>query len=101
MPEAPSTVNRLKSALRSGEPTLGLIVTMPSVQVVQTLASADVDWIIIDVARTPEQARAMVDRGYKANVFGFDWSLLQQSASRFIELAKGQAFSPFPWLCIG
>lgn len=37
------------------------------------------------VARTPEQARQMLDRGYKALVFGFDWLLLQQSAVRFMD----------------
>ena len=40
------------------------------------------------VARTPEQARQMLDRGYCAIVFGFDWMLLQQSASRFMEAAR-------------
>ena len=40
------------------------------------------------VARTPEQARQMLDRGYRAIVFGFDWMLLQQSASRFMEAAR-------------
>lgn len=63
MPEANSTVNRLKSALQSGEPTYGVIVTMPSVQVVQTLASAGVDWIIIDMEHSPigvDAAHAMI-----------------------------------------
>lgn len=63
MPEARSTVNRLKSALRSGEPTFGVIVTMPSVQVVQTLASANVDWVIIDMEHSPigvDTAHAMI-----------------------------------------
>jgi hypothetical protein len=27
----------------------------------------------------------MLDRGYRALGFGFDWMLLQQSAARFIE----------------
>lgn len=40
------------------------------------------------VARTPEQARQMLERGYRAIVFGFDWMLLQQSASRFIESVR-------------
>lgn len=53
MPEQHATFNRLRSALRSGEPTFGVIVTMPSVQVVQTLASAGVDWIIIDMEHSP------------------------------------------------
>ena len=37
------------------------------------------------VAMTPEQAKRMVDRGYRVIGFGFDWMLLQQSAGRFIE----------------
>lgn len=41
------------------------------------------------VARTPEQARQMMQRGYKALVFGFDWSLLQRSALEFIGKARG------------
>jgi 4-hydroxy-2-oxoheptanedioate aldolase len=40
------------------------------------------------VARTPEQARRMLDAGYKAIVFGFDWLLLQQAAAAFIEEAR-------------
>jgi 4-hydroxy-2-oxoheptanedioate aldolase len=63
MPETHSSFNRLRSALRSGEPTFGVIVTMPSVQVVQTLASAGVDWIIIDMEHSPidiDAAHAMI-----------------------------------------
>ena len=41
------------------------------------------------VARTPEQARQMLHRGYKALVFGFDWMLLQRSAVEFIKEARG------------
>jgi 4-hydroxy-2-oxoheptanedioate aldolase len=37
------------------------------------------------VARTPDQAKQMLDRGYRALVFGFDWTLLQQAAARFLE----------------
>ena len=41
------------------------------------------------VARTPEQARRMIQRGYKALVIGFDWSLLQRTAAEFIAQARG------------
>lgn len=34
--------------------------------------------ILGGVARTPEQANAMIGRGYRALVVGFDWSLLQR-----------------------
>lgn len=37
------------------------------------------------VARTPDQARQMLDRGYRALVFGFDWLLLQQTVARFLD----------------
>jgi 4-hydroxy-2-oxoheptanedioate aldolase len=37
------------------------------------------------VARTPDQAKQMLDRGYRALVFGFDWTLLHQAAARFLE----------------
>jgi len=30
------------------------------------------------VARTPEQANQMIERGYLALALGFDWSLLQR-----------------------
>jgi 4-hydroxy-2-oxoheptanedioate aldolase len=37
------------------------------------------------VAPTPEQANAMVARGYRALVVGFDWSLLQKGCAVAIE----------------
>ncbi len=37
------------------------------------------------VARTPEQARVMLDRGYRAIVFGFDWTLLHEATARFLD----------------
>jgi 4-hydroxy-2-oxoheptanedioate aldolase len=40
------------------------------------------------VARTPEQARAMLDRGYATIVFGFDWMLLQQGVRSFLEQTR-------------
>lgn len=41
------------------------------------------------VARIPEQARQMMQRGYKALAIGLDWSLLQRSALEFIGKARG------------
>jgi 4-hydroxy-2-oxoheptanedioate aldolase len=39
---------------------------------------------ICGVARTAEQANAMIDRGYLALALGFDWSLLSGGiAARF------------------
>jgi 4-hydroxy-2-oxoheptanedioate aldolase len=37
------------------------------------------------VARTPEQANAMLGRGYKALMLGFDWSLLQRGAASLLD----------------
>lgn len=37
------------------------------------------------VARTPNQARRMLDRGYRALVLGFDWSLLHDATARLLE----------------
>jgi hypothetical protein len=31
----------------------------------------------------------MMERGYKALVFGFDWSLLERSALQFISQVRG------------
>jgi 4-hydroxy-2-oxoheptanedioate aldolase len=36
------------------------------------------------VAPTPEQANAMIARGYRALVVGFDWSLLQRGCASAI-----------------
>jgi 4-hydroxy-2-oxoheptanedioate aldolase len=57
------TPNRLKAQLAAGEPTLGVIVTVPSVAVVQTLVSAGVDWLILDMEHAsigPETLQAMI-----------------------------------------
>ena len=48
-----SSRNLFKDALRSGRPTFGLIATIPSVQSVQVIASAGVDWLIIDMEHSP------------------------------------------------
>jgi 4-hydroxy-2-oxoheptanedioate aldolase len=42
------------------------------------------------VARTPEQAMRMIQRGYKALVFGFDWMLLQRSAVDFMKKVRSR-----------
>ncbi|HEX2187042.1 MAG TPA: 2,4-dihydroxyhept-2-ene-1,7-dioic acid aldolase, partial [Chloroflexota bacterium] len=33
----------------------------------------------------PEQASAMLERGYKALMLGFDWSLLQRGAASILD----------------
>ncbi len=64
MTEVSSTkLNRLKGALAAGEPSFGLFATIPSIQTVQTLASAGVDWLIIDMEHSPidvSSAHAMI-----------------------------------------
>jgi 4-hydroxy-2-oxoheptanedioate aldolase len=37
------------------------------------------------VARTPDQAKRMLDRGYRALVLGFDWLLLQRAVAGFVD----------------
>jgi 4-hydroxy-2-oxoheptanedioate aldolase len=36
------------------------------------------------VARTADQAKQMLDRGYRLLVFGFDWMLLQQAGQKLL-----------------
>jgi len=46
MPETSSgKLNRLTELLAAGKPTFGLIATIPSIQSVQILANAGVDWL--------------------------------------------------------
>jgi 4-hydroxy-2-oxoheptanedioate aldolase len=55
--------NHLKTRLSSGEPTFGVIVTVPSIAIVQSLASAGVDWLILDMEHAsvgPETLHAMI-----------------------------------------
>jgi len=40
------------------------------------------------VARTADQANAMIDRGYVALALGFDWSLFQRGVSASLEGIK-------------
>ncbi len=59
----PTLANRLKAQLAAGEPTFGVIVTIPSVAVVQTLASAGVDWLVLDLEHAsvgPEALHGMI-----------------------------------------
>ncbi len=43
----------LKESIRSGQPTLGLIVKLPSMQVVETLAGIGFDFVILDAEHAP------------------------------------------------
>jgi 4-hydroxy-2-oxoheptanedioate aldolase len=49
----PKLLNPLRERWARGEPTFGAIVTMPSIQVVQVLANAGLDWLIIDMEHGP------------------------------------------------
>src|SRR6476659_5915703 len=42
-------LNRLKSLWRDGHTALGTIATIPSVQTVQIMGRASLDWILIDM----------------------------------------------------
>lgn len=55
----PTLTNRLKVSLAAGEPTFGVIVTVPSVAIVQTLAAAGVDWLILDLEHAPVGPEAL------------------------------------------
>jgi len=60
---SPASLNPLKDALRAGRPTLGYLVSMPSVQLVQALARTGVDWLMLDTEHAPigiESVAAMV-----------------------------------------
>ncbi len=49
----PPRLNRIKSMLGAGEPSFGLIATIPSVQVMQVLAHSGLDWVLIDMEHGP------------------------------------------------
>lgn len=51
-------VNRLKGLWREGRCALGAIATIPSVQTVQIMARAGLDWILIDLEHGPIDATA-------------------------------------------
>ena len=56
-------LNRLRVLRREGKPALGVLVTMPSIQVVQVLAHAGFDFLLIDLEHgpiDPATAHAMV-----------------------------------------
>lgn len=54
MPEpTPPRRNRIKSMLAAGEPSFGLIATIPGVQVVQVLGQCGLDWVLIDMEHGP------------------------------------------------
>lgn len=47
------SLNRLKALWQAGDPTFGVLVTMPSVQACQVLANAGFDWLITDMEHGP------------------------------------------------
>jgi len=58
-----SPLNSLRRTLAEGPATLGYLVTMPSVQLVQALARTGVDWLMIDTEHAPigiESVAAMI-----------------------------------------
>jgi len=46
-------MNRIKTLLREGKSAVGAIVTMPSPQVMQVMARAGMDWLLIDMEHGP------------------------------------------------
>ena len=60
---AEGSLNPLRRALAEGRATLGYLVTMPSVQLVQALARTGVDWLMLDTEHAPvgiESLAAMI-----------------------------------------
>ena len=58
-----SRFNPLRETLADGGATLGFLVSMPTVQIVQALARTGIDWIIIDTEHAPigiETVAAMI-----------------------------------------
>ncbi len=56
-------INPLRARLDAGQAGLGVLVSMPSVQVVQILARAGFDWLFVDMEHGPidiESAHAMI-----------------------------------------
>lgn len=56
-------MNRIKTLLQEGKPAVGAIVTMPSPQVMQVMARAGMDWLLIDLEHGPidlASAHAMI-----------------------------------------
>jgi 4-hydroxy-2-oxoheptanedioate aldolase len=51
--EPTSSFNRVRELLRAGTPSFGIFATIPGVQVVQILASAGFDWVLIDQEHAP------------------------------------------------
>jgi 4-hydroxy-2-oxoheptanedioate aldolase len=51
--QSPARVNPLKARWRAGEATYGVLVTMPSVPMMQLLARAGFDWLIVDMEHGP------------------------------------------------
>src|SRR5262245_16411007 len=53
MNEPSHKLNRIRTMLAEGKPSFGLLNTIPGPQSVQILASAGVDWLIIDMEHAP------------------------------------------------
>ncbi len=51
-------INRLRALWREGKTALGVICTIPSVETVQVMARAGLDWILIDMEHGPIDANA-------------------------------------------
>jgi 4-hydroxy-2-oxoheptanedioate aldolase len=58
-----SAINPLKARLVAGKPSIGLLMTMPSVNAVQAWTAAGFDWLFIDMEHAPigiESLHAMI-----------------------------------------
>ena len=51
--EEKGSLNRLRALWRDDVPALGAFCTIPSVEIVQIMASAGLDWVLIDLEHSP------------------------------------------------
>jgi 4-hydroxy-2-oxoheptanedioate aldolase len=62
-PQEKPPINSLKARFAADQPSVGILVTMPSVHMVQVLAGCGFDWLFIDMEHGPigiESAHAMI-----------------------------------------
>lgn len=98
----PKVVNRVKAQLAAGEPSFGVIVTVPSVAVVQSLASAGVDWLILDMehgALGTEMLHAMIAATAGTNTVPLVRLPWTHSWQAKLPLDLGASGVVFPMIC--
>ena len=95
-------MNPFKQRLAAEEPVLGMLVTMPSPHLVQTVAAAGLDWVMIDMEHGPIDLGAL--HGLVAATAGTACAPLVRVPMDNLELAKpvldaGAFGIVFPMVC--